>query len=111
MAKNQEFFVKVFEVVRLIPRGRVTSYGAIAKFLGAAKSARIVGYAMNYSHDYDPSIPAHRVVNSQGLLTGKHHFSTPTKMEELLATEGVKVEQNKVVTFPKLFWDPSEELL
>lgn len=104
------FFEKVFEVVKLIPKGRVTSYGAIAKYLGAARSARMVGWAMNASHN-DPSIPAHRVVNSQGLLTGKFHFPTPTAMEEALSIENIKVENDKIVNFKEVFWNPIDELL
>ena len=99
----------MYEVVKLIPKGRVTSYGAIAKYLGAAKSSRIVGYAMNNAHAF-PSVPAHRVVNRNGLLTGKHHFATETRMEELLKAEGIKVEQDAIVEFAKLFWDPAIEL-
>lgn len=104
------FFEKVFEVVKLIPKGRVTSYGAIAKYLGAARSARMVGWAMNASH-IDPSIPAHRVVNSQGLLTGKFNFQTPTAMEVALSIENIKVENDKIVNFKEVFWNPSDELL
>lgn len=111
MAKNSDFFEQIYEVVKLIPRGRVTSYGAIAKFLSAAKSSRVVGYAMNACHAYDQTIPAHRVVNRNGLLTGKMHFSTPTKMEELLASEGVVVEGDQIKSFSDVYWDPSEELL
>lgn len=104
------FFEKVYQVVRLIPKGRVTSYGAIAKYLGSAGSSRMVGWAMNGSHNYLPPVPAQRVVNRIGLLTGKHHFSSPTKMEDLLKKEGVKVEEERVVDFKKLFWDPMMEL-
>jgi methylated-DNA-protein-cysteine methyltransferase-like protein len=111
MRKQSDFFEQIYEVVKLIPRGRVTSYGSIAKFLSAAKSSRVVGYAMNACHQVDPPIPAHRVVNRNGLLTGKMHFSSPTKMEELLKVEGVIVEQNQVKSFPDIFWDPTEELL
>lgn len=111
MGESKDFFEHVYEVVKLIPRGRVTSYGAIAKFLSAAKSSRVVGYAMNSSHDYDPTIPAHRVVNRNGLLTGKMHFSSPTKMQELLEAEGVEVNDDQIKSFPKIYWDPSEELL
>lgn len=108
--KNKDFFQNVYEVVRLIPKGRVTSYGAIAKCLGTAKSARMVGWAMNASHSAFPKVPAHRVVNSAGLLTGKHHFSNPKRMQELLEKEKVKVKADKVVEFKKVFWDPAEEL-
>lgn len=108
---ENNFFQNVFEVVNLIPRGRVTSYGAIARYLGSAKSARMVGWAMNASHSTEKKIPAHRVVNSQGLLTGKFNFETPTKMEELLLKEKVIVRNNQVIDFAKVFWDPSKELL
>ena len=104
------FFDQVYAVARLIPRGRVTSYGAIAKYLGTARSSRMVGWAMNGAHTVKPKVPAHRVVNRIGLLTGKHHFGTPTKMKELLEKEGVKVVKDQVKDFKKLFWDPSEEL-
>lgn len=108
--QERDFFQDVMDVVRQIPRGRVTSYGAIAKYLGAARSARIVGYCMNNSHVTHPPVPAHRVVNSSGLLTGKHHFATPTRMENLLKKEGVKVKNDQVVDFAKKFWDPMVEL-
>ena len=103
------FFNDVFEVVKLIPKGRVTSYGAIARYLGTARSSRTVGYAMNAAHTL-PDIPAQRVVNRNGLLTGKHHFATPTQMQELLEAEGVKVVDDQVVDFGKIFWDPMIEL-
>ena len=99
----------VYEVVKLIPKGRVTSYGAIAKYLGAARSSRMVGYAMNASHG-QKGVPAHRVVNRNGLLTGKHHFGDPDMMQRLLEKEGIKVKKDKVVNFEKLFWDPMKEL-
>lgn len=108
--KNRNFFKDVYEVVRLIPKGRVTNYGAIAKFLGSGKSSRMVGWAMNQAHEQNPPVPAHRVVNRLGILTGKHHFSTPTLMEELLEQEGVKVVEDKIVDFKKYFWDPIKEL-
>jgi methylated-DNA-protein-cysteine methyltransferase-like protein len=104
------FYEMVYQVVRLIPPGRVTSYGAIAHCLGTKGSSRMVGYAMGASGGANPPVPAHRVVNSQGLLTGKFHFSPHELMEQLLAAEGVKVEDNKVVDFKKVFWDPSAEL-
>lgn len=104
--KNKDFFQDVYKVVRLIPKGRVTSYGAIAKYLGTAKSARMVGWAMNASHRARPKVPAHRVVNSAGLLTGKHHFGNPFIMQKRLEKEGVKVEKDKVREFKKRFWDP-----
>ena len=99
----------VFEVVKLIPKGRVTTYGMIADYLGAKRSSRMVGWAMNQSHKLE-GIPAHRVVNRQGLLTGKMHFSTSTEMEELLAKEEIQVKENQVVEFNKIIWDPSIEL-
>jgi methylated-DNA-protein-cysteine methyltransferase related protein len=108
--QERDFFADVMDVVRQIPKGRVTSYGAIAKYLGAARSARIVGYCMNNSFTEKPPVPAHRVVNSAGLLTGKHHFATETRMEELLKKEGVKVKEDQVVDFAKKFWDPALEL-
>ena len=107
MTDQSTFFNDVYEVVKLIPRGRVTSYGAIARYLGAAKSSRLVGYAMNAAHS-QRGVPAQRVVNRVGMLTGKHHFSTPTRMQELLEKDGVKVKNDQVVEFKKLFWDPGE---
>lgn len=107
---ERDFFANVMAVVRQIPKGRVTSYGAIARYLGAARSSRIVGYCMNKAHGVEPKVPAHRVVNRVGLLTGKHHFATPTRMAELLEKEKVKVAQDKVVDFDKHFWDPAVEL-
>ena len=107
---SRNFFEDVFEVVRLIPRGRVTNYGSIAKYLGSGLSSRMVGWAMNASHIADPPVPAQRVVNRNGMLTGKHHFATPTLMEELLEQDGVAVVKDKVVDFEKLFWDPAKEL-
>ncbi len=106
---KESFFQDVYEVARLIPKGKVTSYGAIAKYLGVARSARVVGWAMNGAvsrHD----VPAHRVVNRVGLLTGKSHFSTPTMMKELLESEGVKVKNDQIQNFEKHFWDPMREL-
>lgn len=102
------FFERVYEVVRLIPSGRATSYGAIAKYLGAARSSRLVGYAMNASHNKD--VPAHRVVNRNGLLTGKHHFSGSNLMQQLLENEGVVVKDHQIQDFKKVFWDPSTAL-
>ena len=104
------FFKKVHEAAKLIPYGRVTSYGAIAKYLGAAKSARMVGWAMNASHN-DPDIPAHRVVNRVGLLTGKHHFEGTNLMQQLLESEGVVVVDLQIQDFNTIFWDPTIELL
>lgn len=102
------FFTKVYEVAKQIPYGRVTSYGAIANYLGAAKSARMVGYAMNGSAGKE--VPAHRVVNRNGLLTGKHHFDGTNLMQQLLESEGVTVQDNQVQNFDKVFWDPAKEL-
>ncbi|MBT8312435.1 MAG: MGMT family protein [Flavobacteriaceae bacterium] len=106
---NQNFFELVFKVAREIPYGRVTSYGAIARYLGAARSARMVGWAMNGAVARE-DIPAHRVVNRKGLLTGKHHFGGSTLMQQLLENEGVAVENDQVVNFEKHFWDPAQEL-
>ena len=108
--KHKDFFENVFSIVRLIPYGRVTNYGAIAKSLGAAKSSRMVGWAMNASHNQIPKIPAHRVVNRNGLLTGKMNFPTPTLMQELLEKENIKIKEDKVVDFKILFWDPAIEI-
>lgn len=107
--KHKDFFNQVYEIVKLIPKGRVTNYGAIAKVLSTPKSSRMVGWAMNAAHS-KPEIPAHRVVNRNGLLTGKMHFDTPSKMQELLEKEGVKVTNDKVVDFKNVFWDPNEIL-
>lgn len=100
------FFERVYEVAKLIPYGRVTSYGAIAKYLGAARSARMVGYAMNGSTEKD--VPAHRVVNRKGLLTGKHHFDGTNLMQQLLESEGIKVVDNQIQDFGEVFWDPNK---
>lgn len=108
--KEENFFELVFEVARQIPKGRVTSYGAIAACLGAKSSARMVGWAMNGAGRVKPKVPAHRVVNRIGMLTGKYHFSPPGLMEQLLKKEGVKVKNEQVVEFKKLFWDPAKEL-
>lgn len=108
--KDESFFEAVFDLVRQVPRGRVTSYGAIAAALGARSSARMVGWAMNGSHRVKPSVPAHRVVNREGLLTGKVHFNPPEKMQQLLEKEGIKVVDNQVQEFSKKFWDPVKEL-
>ena len=107
MEKN--FFQDVYDVVRLIPAGRVTSYGAIALYLGAKGSARMVGWAMNAAHALH-DVPAHRVVNSLGLLSGKIHFGTPTRMQELLEAEGICIKNDKIQGFKEIFWNPSEEL-
>jgi methylated-DNA-protein-cysteine methyltransferase-like protein len=106
--ETMSFFERVYDVVRLIPYGRVTSYGAIARYLGAARSARMVGYAMNASHGKD--VPAQRVVNRKGLLTGKFHFEGTNLMQQLLESEGVIIKENQVKDFDKLFWDPTKEL-
>jgi methylated-DNA-protein-cysteine methyltransferase-like protein len=108
--KLDSFFEQVYAVVRLIPKGRVTSYGAIAKYLGTARSSRMVGWAMNGAHAVKPKVPAHRVVNRNGLLTGKHHFGTSTRMQELLEKEGISVNGDQVQDFKKLFWDPAHYL-
>lgn len=108
--KEENFFELVFEVARQIPKGRVTSYGAIAACLGAKSSARMVGWAMNGAGKVKPKVPAHRVVNRNGMLTGKYHFSPPGLMEQLLKKEGVKVKSEQIVEFKKLFWDPAKEL-
>ena len=105
-----DFFQKVYEVVRQIPAGRVTSYGAIANYLGSPGAARMVGWAMNASHSHSHYVPAHRVVNRNGLLTGKHHFDTPSAMKELLENEGMKLEGDKIMDFEQKFWDPMKEL-
>jgi len=108
--ENQNFFERVYEVAKLIPYGRVTSYGAIAKYLGAARSARMVGWAMNNSHKQE-DIAAHRVVNRKGLLTGKHHFQGTNLMQQLLESEGIEVVDNQIQNLEKHFWDPTKELL
>lgn len=104
-----DFFTAVYEVVRNIPSGRVTTYGAIATYLGTKGSARMVGWAMNASHRVTPPVPAHRVVNRNGLLTGKHHFGSPNLMQKLLEQEGIQIEDDQVVGFKKHFWDPASE--
>jgi len=105
-----DFYEDVYKVVRLIPAGCVTSYGAIARYLGSAQSSRMVGWAMNASHGLDIYVPAHRVVNRNGMLTGKAHFGSPRVMQELLENEGHKVVNDRIVEFEKVFWDPSKEL-
>ena len=104
------FYDQVYQVVRLIPKGRVSSYGAIAAYLGTRGSSRMVGYAMNAAHTTFPPVPAQRVVNRNGLLTGKFHFGSEDMMQQLLENEGVKIEKDKVVDFKKIFWDPAIEL-
>jgi methylated-DNA-protein-cysteine methyltransferase related protein len=108
--KGYTFFEDVYDVVRQIPKGRITSYGAIAAYLGTKLSARMVGWAMNAAHTSKPTVPAQRVVNRNGMLTGKHHFATPTLMEELLKKEKIEVKNDKVVDFERLYWDPVKEL-
>lgn len=108
--KNKDFFDTVFQVVRLIPEGRATSYGAIANYLGSKRGARMVGWAMNASHTQSEYVPAHRVVNRNGILSGRHHFQPPSKMQESLEKEGIKVENDQIVNFKTVYWDPSEEL-
>ena len=105
-----DFFQRVYEVVKLIPFGRATSYGAIAKYLGSGRSARMVGWAMNASHTALDSIPAHRVVNRNGILSGKHHFGGSDIMQQLLESEGIEVVDDKIIDFRKVFWDPVIEL-
>jgi len=107
---DNDFFSKVYEVVRLIPSGRVTSYGAIARYLGTGRSARAVGWALNASHTGPGLIPAHRVLNRNGLLTGKHHFGNSSTMQQLLENEGLIVDNDRVLNFNEKFWDPSSEL-
>lgn len=108
--RNKDFFSQVYEVVKLIPKGRVTSYGAIAKYLASPKSSRMVGWAMNACHTHPEKIPAHRVVNRNGLLSGKAHFGDPDQMQRLLEREGIKVKNDQIINFDKVFWDPGEAL-
>ncbi|UCH13910.1 MAG: MGMT family protein [Bacteroidales bacterium] len=108
---NENFFQKVYDITRQIPYGRITTYGAIAKYIGSPQSSRMVGWALNSISFSEDFIPAHRVVNRIGLLTGKHHFRYETLMQELLESEGVKVKDDRIVNFEKLFWDPSKELI
>jgi methylated-DNA-protein-cysteine methyltransferase related protein len=110
MMEEITFYDQVYQVVRLIPTGRVTSYGAIAAYLGTKGTSRMVGYAMNAAHTAFPPVPAQRVVNRNGLLTGKFHFGSPDLMQQLLENEGIKIENDKVVDFKSLFWDPAIEL-
>jgi methylated-DNA-protein-cysteine methyltransferase related protein len=112
MKKNDEnFFGKVYQVTKTIPFGRVTSYGAIARCIGAAGAARMVGWALNNCHTHEEFIPAHRVVNRNGLLTGKHHFRNPDLMQQMLEAEGIEIYNDQVVNFTALFWDPCKELI
>ncbi len=108
--RDETFFELVYEVVRQIPKGRVTSFGAIANALGTKMSARMVGWAMNGAHRIRPKVPAHRVVNRVGLLSGKMHFETPEQMQQLLEKEGIRVIDDKIADFDKIFWDPLTEL-
>ncbi len=108
--KNKDYFDSVFQVVRLIPKGKATSYGAISNYLGTKSGARMVGWAMNASHSQKEYVPAHRVVNSNGMLTGKHHFPSPTAMQEALESEEILVKDDKIQNFKAVYWDPSEEL-
>jgi methylated-DNA-protein-cysteine methyltransferase-like protein len=107
---NNDFFSKVYEVTKCIPYGRITSYGAIARYLGSGRSARMVGWALNVSHSNKEFIPAHRVVNRNGLLTGKHHFGNSTTMEQLLRNEDIIIEDNRIINFKEKFWDPMTDL-
>jgi methylated-DNA-protein-cysteine methyltransferase-like protein len=107
--RHESFFERVYDVVRQIPKGRVTSYGAIAKCIGSPQSSRMVGWAMNASH-FEDGIPAHRVVNRNGMLTGRHHFGGHDLMQQLLESEGIEVENDRVLHFKKHFWDPYKEL-
>lgn len=109
-SEPDDFFSLVYEVTKLIPYGRVTSYGAIARYLGTGRSARMVGWALNVSHNDKEFIPAHRVVNRNGSLTGKHHFGTSTIMQQLLENEGLIIEDDRILNFRERFWDPSLEL-
>jgi len=108
---DYSFFENVFDVVRQIPKGKVTSYGLIAAYLGSKQSSRMVGWAMNKAHGVTPKVPAHRVVNRNGLLTGKHHFSPPAAMQQALEKEGVKVVDDQIIDFAKHLWNPNEALL
>src|SRR5512135_949499 len=107
---DNDFFSRVYDVVMMIPTGRVTSYGAIARYIGSGRSARMVGWALNVSHGRSGFIPAHRVVNREGLLTGKFHFGNSTTMQQLLENEGLHVEDDRIIDFNEKFWDPSSEL-
>jgi len=111
MKSDDGFFSKVYEVTRLIPHGRVTSYGAIATFIGSPGAARMVGWALNNCHTLEEYIPAHRVVNRNGMLSGKHHFHGPDLMQEMLESEGITVIEDQVQNFKNLFWDPNKDLI
>jgi methylated-DNA-protein-cysteine methyltransferase related protein len=108
--EDNDFFSRVYEVTKLVPYGRITSYGAIARYLGSGRSARMVGWALNVSHSDTQFIPAHRVVNRKGVLTGKHHFGNSTTMEQLLENEGIIIEDDHIINFREKFWDPTSEL-
>lgn len=110
MENKEDIYNVIFDIVRMVPKGRVTSYGAIAAAIGMRSGARFIGHAMKYSVGVKPKVPAHRVVNSNGLLTGKHHFSPPEKMQQLLEKEGIKVSNDKVVDFKTKYWDPLVEI-
>lgn len=110
MKESDNFFERVYKIARLIPYGKVTNYGSIAKYLGAAKSARMVGWAMNNSHNQTQEVPAHRVVNRKGLLTGKHHFDGTNLMQQLLESEGIIIIENQIQELEKVLWDPVKEL-
>ena len=109
--EKENIYNIIYDVVRAVPQGRVTTYGAVAAAIGVKSGARMVGYAMNSSAAAKPKVPAHRVLNRNGMLTGKHHFNPPERMEQLLKKEGIKVKDDTVVDFDKLFWDPVKELL
>ena len=111
LTNKHSFFEDVWDVARQIPKGRVTTYGAIAKYLGTKMSARMVGWAMGACVNTKPKVPAHRVINRNGMLSGKMHFSTPDEMQKRLEKEGIEVKEDKVVRFTELFWDPAEALL
>ena len=110
MTQNRGFFQRVYDVTRMVPFGRVTTYGAIASYLGSPGAARMVGWAMNQCHSSPHYVPAHRVVNRVGLLTGKHHFDGSNLMQEMLENEGAIIEENRIVNMEDMFWDPVEEL-
>jgi methylated-DNA-protein-cysteine methyltransferase-like protein len=110
MPKDSDLYESIYQIVRLVPKGRVTSYGAIAAAIGMKSGARVIGYAMNNCHGVKPKVPAHRVVNRNGLLTGKHHFGNGNEMQLLLEKEKIKVVADRVQDFDLLFWDPAKEL-
>jgi len=110
MTTNNDFFQKTYDVVRKIPSGKVTNYGAIARYIGSPQASRMVGYAMNGSHSQSEFVPAHRVVNRIGMLTGKHYFGGPNTMQELLESEGAIIEDDRIINFKDIFWDPNIEL-